>query len=582
MKYNRRIVAIAEAADPQSQASALPIVARRRDLGKVVPVRYFIWERPDAQMLLHLGGKNKPGRMSTQTTVQDDHLLPSLLKQQLWLRIGRRLDNGEVLITTEQFQRAMTKEFKRLVKTSPNWETKKRICKMIMTVNDEYPETYLTLGIKNAVSKFFRNAKESLGGEGNDVVEESKKRIKQMIKNGKSDFFLESIGVDIGNSGVPRSIERAIEKIVDGQKLHAAPEVQVRSPQRRRATNMVDVRVAQAQAGQDPADQEVGAPPPSREEEQERIREDKERLEALSTQELKRAPSRLDSFVEQKLLTDEEVVSLRDLYGIDERLEKGEIDQAEADSLRGQIDANVQSRLQERLEEAVDYSVHYLNAFEALRRLPEPADDAVRFLIEHKMLVVTEDADADFSVPLKELEGNTELLEQVAEVMERKHHEVRMIVANLPPYRYITKGGKVANLVIDNTFVEELRSLSTDDLSDRLNAADAEVRVKPAADMKCFVALIQEICRETAFHAAIRRLKIKLTMTRIYSSTSDGKDGRRKLQQFLRQRLPRQYPNLSRDERAEIEEDGKVVMEGGGEGAADENAPKEKMRVYRA
>lgn len=283
--------------------------------------------------------------------------------------------------------------------------------------------------------------------------------------------------------------------------------------------------------------------------------------------------------MEQKLLTDEEVVSLRDLYGIDERLKKGEIDEAEADSLRGNFDSTIQTRLQERLQEAVDYSVHYLNAFEAMRRLPEETDDAFRFLIEHKMLVISEDAEADFSVPLTELESNTELQDRIAEVMERKHHEVRMIVANLPPYRYITKGGKVANMVIDDTFVEELRSLSMDDLSDRLNSPETEVRVKPAADMKCFVALIQEICRESAFHAAIRRLKMKLT--RIYSSSSDGKDGRRKLQQFLRQRLPRQYPNLSRDERAEIEEDGRVVMEGGGEGAAEE-APKEKMRVYRA
>lgn len=221
--------------------------------------------------------------MSTQTTVQDDPLLPSLLKQRLWRRISRRLDSGEVLITTEQFQRAMTREFKRLVKISPSWDVKKRLCKMIMTVNDEYPETYLTLGIKNAVNKFLRDAEANTAGGGG---EESRKRIKQMIQNGQTDFFLESIGVDIGKSGVPRSIERAIEKIVDGQKLRAEPEVQVRSPRRRQVTDMVDVRVSQAQAAQEAVDQEVGAPPPSREEEQEPIREDKERLEALSKQEL--------------------------------------------------------------------------------------------------------------------------------------------------------------------------------------------------------------------------------------------------------------------------------------------------------
>ena len=101
------------------------------------------------------------------------------------------------------------------------------------------------------------------------------------------------------------------------------------------------------------------------------------------------------------------------------------------------------------------------------------------------------------------------------------------------------------------------------------------------ADMKCFVALIQAICKGSEFHAAIRRLKIKLTMERI-SACGDAKDGRRKVPYFLRQRLLPWYPNLTRDERAAIEDDGQQVMKGEGGNTDTEDTPKEKMRVYRA
>jgi hypothetical protein len=64
------------------------------------------------------------------------------------------------------------------------------------------------------------------------------------------------------------------------------------------------------------------------------------------------------------------VADLKKLYGIDKRLADGDIDEEEANRLRGEISEAVRAKLQLRLCEAVDHSAHYINVFEALRRVP--------------------------------------------------------------------------------------------------------------------------------------------------------------------------------------------------------------------
>ena len=80
--------------------------------------------------------------------------------------------------------------------------------------------------------------------------------------------------------------------------------------------------------------------------------------------------------------------------------------------------------------------------------------------------------------------------------MERQDYEIRMISVRLPPpNNYIVKRGveKIANVTIEESFLDELRHLDVDDISERMNSDVSEIRVKPAADMRCMVSLIDHV-----------------------------------------------------------------------------------------
>lgn len=60
------------------------------------------------------------------------------------------------------------------------------------------------------------------------------------------------------------------------------------------------------------------------------------------------------------------------------------------------------------LRSAVDHSVHYLNVFEALGRLPQERDDALEFLIDFADLVASEEKDIELAAVTKALEDDDE------------------------------------------------------------------------------------------------------------------------------------------------------------------------------
>ena len=510
-------------------------------------------------------------------------LLPSQLKFELWQRIDSRLQRGEMLITTEHFFRAMVRDFKKIIKEQPSKEMKLELIKMIETVNEEKPETFLTSGIKNAVTRYFKDVEERMQGQ-EGAVEEAHGMIKEMISDGRTAIFLESMGVDVGATGVNPKIEKAIIRIVDGKKLKGAPPRERRQqPRRRPQPSMAAVHTTGAAQTAEPTERSAYEPPPSEEEQQERLQQEKERFELTANAEIDRAPRNLEAYLQDKKLTEEEVTDLRTLYDIDERLAKGEIDEEEANRLRAEIEESVREKLQQRLREAVDHSVHYIGAFEALSRIPQDRDDALRFLVERKTQVASEEADVDLSRVTSALQDDDELIENLGTLMERKDHEVRMLAANMPPYRHIHSPGEtIGKWLIEEEFVADLRSVERDELSDRVNSDDGELRLKTAAGLKCMVALIGLLMKETPFHKEIRRLRIMLRIRRTYNNAADDRDGRNKVQQFLRRRLMNLYPNLSREEKAAIEASGQAFLdEMAGRGGPEEEVDASK-RVYRA
>ena len=518
---------------------------------------------------------------TTLTPPPETEILSPKLKLELWKRIDRRLSRGDVMITNEQFVRAMVRDFRKVLQINPDRHAIEEMVEMVQTVNETRPETFLTMGINNAITKFFRDAEERTQGEAG-AQEEIHARIVEMVKEGHTALFLESIGVDVDDAALNPRIESAIIRIVEGKKLKAAPRRGSSAPRRRRPTSeMVSVRSTVEEAASDGAEAPAAAPPPTEQEQQQYIGEEKKRVEITARAELERAPRHLDSYVQQNMLSEKEAVDLRTLYGIDERLAKGEIDEAEADRLRSEISEGVRDKIQQRLRAAVDHSVHYLNVFEALGRLPKERDGALEFLIDFADLVAADEKDVELAGVTKALEEDDELVENLGILMERKDHGIRMLFANMPPFRHVFgPGEKIGKWVIEAKFVADLRSLSIDEVSEQLNASETETRVRAAANIKCMVALLNLLMRPTAVHAEIRRLRIHLRIRRTLESGADERDGRNKVQQFLKRRLHNLYPDLTREERAGIEEWSNKLLAGRGEQVENEGEDRSK-RVYR-
>lgn len=520
-------------------------------------------------------------------------LLPPRLRALLWRKVGNCLARGDVLVTVEHFQKVMEREFRRQLRLPPPPGVRALLREMIATVNEEHPDKFLSLGIRNALTRHFRDLATRESGDQAALLEESRHRIRELVQGGQTAFFLDAIGVQVEEGRVPAGLERAILRVVSGEKLKASPSGARRTVRRRAVAGpRVPVRsigtVGATRTGE-PAGAEDGpaeAELPDDQEQQEQVRRNAEIEQNLAKEEMQRARQHLDSFVQQKLLDEEEAASLHEIYNIEDRLAREKLERAEADRLRGQVNAAVREKIEQRLRSAVDFAVRYLNAFEALKRLPAQRDDALHFLIRHQSLVMTRAEEEELeqvverNLVTEELDRDNDLLESVCRLLERRENEARMIAANLPPYRYVMGQKPIDRLSIEEDFVDELRTLTREELSERLNAEDPEVRNRSAVAIRSMVELIYRAIEPRLFHRTVRRLKVKHTVARLYRSADDPKAGRHKVQHFLAQRLDRQYPNLSEAERQELERDSQLLMETVDRERGESG--KESLRVYRA
>jgi Mg-chelatase subunit ChlI len=147
--------------------------------------------------------------------------------------------------------------------------------------------------------------------------------------------------------------------------------------------------------------------------------------------------------------------------------------------------------------------------------------------------------------------------------MERKDQEIRMLSVRLPPYNYIMGRNleRIGNATIEEDFVEELRFLKGEDLSNRLNSSEMAVRVRPAADMLCFIALVDHVIKRTPFRKELRMLRINQSIEEFYRSTSDLQEARHQAESFMNRRLRRMFPDMSTDESNEIKQRGAEMID---------------------
>ena len=190
----------------------------------------------------------------------------------------------------------------------------------------------------------------------------------------------------------------------------------------------------------------------------------------------------------------------------------------------------------------------------------------------------------DLKAMLKELEKNETLLEHAVRIIERKDHEIRIIAANLPPYRYANDPGKVSNWRVRESFIDELRSLERDELSHQLNSSNEAERTRLATDLSCLIFLIRQLTSNTLcrLYVSVLSLHICKTVERLYASAPQADSGRQKVHSFLKQRVPRLYPDLTPSDLARIGKDSEQVMSSASAGQDDNTDTDNSMRVFRA
>ena len=135
-------------------------------------------------------------------TIDWQAILPSKLRLALWKHIDQRLHRGDILITDDHFLEVMQEEFSRLVGVASSAKIREAMREMIHLVNQEHPNKYLIFGIRNMMTSYTRSLLDRLGDDSEQALKEGTERIKNMVREGRTVLFLESIGIELGEQGL--------------------------------------------------------------------------------------------------------------------------------------------------------------------------------------------------------------------------------------------------------------------------------------------------------------------------------------------------------------------------------------------
>ena len=489
------------------------------------------------------------------STVPDtDTVLPDEVHDQLWERIFVRLDRGDALITTNDYQLALESEYAAVTGSDASDTLKELFRQAIQSFNDEHPDRLVARGVQNSVTRAFQSGVFKLDWDQELIEQVGESSIERFKTRDRILGFLSDVRVDPALIDSRRCVDHAIE-VVNGNK----PIIESHSPA-------------------EPLPADMAPPPPVSEEAQEALQEgtvsqhevdersaQQNQAKAEITQrERANAHRHVDSYVRQGFITSEEGEAVRALSDIDKRVERGEIDHSEGERLRSSLlGRKAREEIERKLAGATDYAVRFVQSFEAMKRIQPSNDEALRFLIFNKAILEEGKGLEAMDRAVTDLASDSELLHEVIDIMDRNDQEVRMISVGLPPYSYIVKRGneRIGNLTIEEDFVDQLREKSSEDISAVLNSEDAATRVRPAADMRCLIAIINHLIKPTPWRKEIRMLKVQLTIEEFFHATDDMEEARSQAESFLQRRLRRVFKDLTNEERAAIEERGSAIID---------------------
>ncbi len=513
---------------------------------------------------------------SPKHTAPATRALPKQVCAELWAGVLTLLKEGAVLVNNDQFVTAMETEFSKITGRDLTPDISRRIRRMVVEVNNKHPDTYVILGVQNGIKKAFSEGVRRLNWDMAQIQAKGSSSLRRFshqesVRELLEEFQLHPDQLELFDCVVDLVREIGGEKperppATGKAKLYTTTAQRAAAPSPPATTsadlNSTSTTASAAEAAQREAVANGEIDPV--EVERRNAQQQKQRTQ-LSAREDQRVPKNLQSFVERGVLTSDEADKVSALRQVDDRLKSGEIDEVEADRIRNSIlDGSAREELERKVREAIDHAVIYLQVYQSMQRIGDQYDAALRFLITNQQLVTaTHFSNPAMLDPLKVLMDDVPLLESLIDIMERKDQEIRMISVRLPPYSAIASRGleKIGNMVIGEEFVSELRQLDEEAISARLNSPDKLVRVRPAADMRCLISLVDHLTKRTPFRKEVRMLRINHTLEDFFRNTADLGQARHQAENFLNRRLRRLFPDMSADESNEIKQRGAEMID---------------------
>ena len=502
----------------------------------------------------------------------EDPNLPGELRDQLLGLTVDRLSTGVILVTGVHFQKALEEGYQVLTGVVPSVATKTSLALLIKEVNEKNPEVLLLPGLENFITKSFLSMVRNMKWGVLELREQGTNAIRNFVKQGVVKTLMDQLQVTPNQLNSRRCLNRVSNQVAgkeDTQQQQAAARLaQVRAMAQSRTS-------AVEQASHNTQRFDPVAVPDAEEIQQWELKEKKIQAQMRKKQ-IANLMQNLDAYVQQGKISSQEASRLRKVHKVDEAVKSGRISQEKGSRIRNSIlTGEVRDKLDKKVREAVDYVVIYTQVFTGLKRIEPKYDDALRFLVRHKEIVNADKIDrAEMKPVITLLIEDIDCLHRLIEIMGREETEVRMIAAGLLPYGNIMRKGqdRIVNLVIEENFVDDLRRLSEDDLAVRLNSPDKRVQVRTAADMMCMNVLIDRVIKATPFRKELRLLRINLIIEEFFRSSEDIGEAREKAEEFLRSGLGSLYPDMSREETAEISQIGEQIIEAVAQKVQDERA----------
>lgn len=476
---------------------------------------------------------------SSEEAEGDAGLAPE--RAQLLLQgLDRRLDQGEVLIAEGHFLKALTDEYRQ--QEGEGAADPADLAELAHAAVSD-PQRFAAVGLENWLARTFLAQVRQEGWDVGRVQEEGSQGLRDLVKQDKVRAVLDQCGVLPARLNLRRSLSR-VAAAVAGREA---------SPGRRRPravpTELAESgkKVYRLEAVSEPSEAEAEG----------RRREQAALGEALRTEQLDALVRHIESYVSQGKVTPEEAEKLQRLHKVEAARKQGRINGEQADKVRNSlVEGKARFALEKKVHQAADSVALYLQLFEALRRIEPRYDEALAFIVRHKEVVNADAVErSQMGGLIKELLEDNDGLKALLGLLDREDGEVRLMAVNLPPYGTFSKAGgdRLANMVVEEGFVEQLRRLSRDQVATSLHSADAKTRLRPAANMRCLHSLLLRLLRPTPIRKELRFLKINLIIEEFYRETDDMASARTKAQDFIQTRLQRLYPDLSPEESQEIE-----------------------------